>query len=130
MTMSPDTTGRVTESLDGDVAGTAEPTGQASVKFRLYLCVPTPSSARARANLDAIVAGLGERARNLTIETIDVAADPLMALKDRVIVTPTLMLCGRAQALPPIVGDFSDTGLVRAYLEAALNDAPTQARDR
>jgi hypothetical protein len=82
--------------------------------------LPSPTSLRARSHLAAILVGLGNSARNISIETVDLAVNPLRGLKDGIIATPTLMLCGGGHTPPPIVGDFSDSGLVRAFLQAAL----------
>jgi hypothetical protein len=110
---------RAASSADSDVSESVDPIAEASVRFRLYLTYPAPTSVRARSNLDAILLSLGDAARNISIETIDIASNPLRASKDRVIVTPTLMLCsGR---LPQaIVGDLGNTSQVRGFIEAAL----------
>jgi len=119
--MAYDTGDQTANAPDDGITDRAESEGGAPVKFRLYLSLPTPTSLRARSDLDAILAGLGDCARNISIETIDVTAHPLKGLRDGIIATPTLIRCGGGHTLPPIVGDFSDSGLVRAFIEAALS---------
>ncbi len=110
-------------TIDPGIPAATDPPGPALVHFRLYLAPPAPTSTRASANLGAILLSLGASAHRVSIETIDVVANPLRALKDRVIVTPTLMVCGMDNVSPPIIGDLSDTRLVRSFIDAALAQA-------
>lgn len=76
------------------------------MKFRLYVAGRAPNSVQAVANLNAICrAYLHE---NCTIEIIDVIEEPLRALADGILVTPTLV-----KLSPPpvssIIGDLSQT---------------------
>ncbi len=60
-----------------------------SYRFCLYVAGDSPNSLLARANLAAIAA---ERlAGRFTIEEIDVLKEPLRALSDKVLLTPTLV---------------------------------------
>ncbi len=93
--------------------------GAAKIRLRLYVAGMTPSSIRATANLRTVLDSMGQAAANLVVETVDVAANPLIALKDRIIVTPTLARCDGSDAAP-MVGDLGDAALVRAFIEAAL----------
>jgi hypothetical protein len=79
----------------------------------------TPSSRRAEANLAAALADLPSPPPENIIEIIDVLRDPHQAMRDRVIVTPSLILIG---ATPPVmlIGDLSDAKGLRTFLEAAL----------
>jgi hypothetical protein len=128
MTMDPPLTAQPSARADGDVTPPVVSAGESPVRFRLYLSLPTPTSVRGKANLDAILAGLGSVGRNIVMETVDVAASPLKALGDRIIVTPTLMFCSDAHMPPTIVGDFSDAGAVRAFIEAALRTAAANGK--
>lgn len=77
--------------------------------FRLYIADETIASEQAMANLNAIcerhIAGRYE------VETIDILQQPLRAMSEGVLITPTLL---RLAPLPVrrIVGDLSDTGAV------------------
>jgi hypothetical protein len=118
--MATDPGGPGSNAPDDGITGPAKTKGGGPVRLRLYLSLPSPTSLRARSDLDAILVGLGDYSRQLSIETVDISATPLRALRDGIIVTPTLMLCGGGHTPPPIVGDFSDSDLVRAFIEAAL----------
>jgi hypothetical protein len=118
--MAPDPGGQGSNAPDDGIPGPAKAESGAPVRLRLYLSLPSPTSLRAQSRLDAILVGLGDSARKISIETVDLAVNPLRGLKDGIIATPTLMLCGGGHTPPPIVGDFSDSGLVREFIEAAL----------
>ena len=73
--------------------------------LRLYIAGSAPNSLRALANLEAIRQEyLGDRCR---IEVIDIFQEPLRALDDGILLTPTL-----AKVTPPpvvkIVGDLRE----------------------
>jgi circadian clock protein KaiB len=77
--------------------------------FRLYIADETPNSARATANLQAICQ---EHLRDrYKIDIVDILQEPLHALSEGVLVTPTLI---RLSPLPvrKIVGDLSDRNAV------------------
>ena len=58
-------------------------------KFRLYVAGDAPNSAQAQANLIALCeTHLPDR---YEIEVVDVLKDPMVALKDNVLMTPTLL---------------------------------------
>lgn len=83
------------------------------VLLRLYVAGQLPNSQRALANLTTFCQRhLHDRHR---IEVVDVLAHPDRALKDRVLLTPTLVIL---EPLPSrtLVGDLSET----AALEQAL----------
>ncbi len=73
--------------------------------FRLYVADETPNSVRAVANLQAICQ---EHLRDCyRLELVDILQEPLRALSEGVLVTPTLV---RLSPLPvrKIVGDLSN----------------------
>jgi circadian clock protein KaiB len=73
--------------------------------FRLYLAVGAPNSVRALANLHAICRKyFPERHR---IEVIDVLKEPMRALADAVLVTPTVVKISPAPELQ-IIGNLSE----------------------
>lgn len=102
---------------------------RAPLRLRLYISPPTPSSLRARANLHEIIGSLDSASDHVSVEIIDVTAHPLRALKDRIIVTPTLTICDDS-GVPPVVGDLSNAVVVRHFLEAALQKHFGQPGDK
>lgn len=97
-------------------------TDASRLELRLYVAAAAPNSARARANLQDILAMLSPD--DYALEVIDCLSDPLRALRDGVLVTPTLV-----RAAPPpsqtIVGTLSDPN----QLAAALGLDDLLARD-
>ena len=82
---------------------------RAHFKFRLYVASHADNSAKAIANLAALCREyLADR---YEIEIVDVYKDPMRALADGVLMTPTLI---RVSPLPTrrIVGTLSQTQLV------------------
>jgi circadian clock protein KaiB len=79
------------------------------LKLRLYVAGESPNSVRAIANLRAIFQDwLSQIAWQL--EIVDVFAEPTRAVKDQILVTPTLL-----KLTPPvvrIVGDLSQREIV------------------
>lgn len=62
---------------------------QTKYKFRLYVAGDAPNSAQAQANLIALCqTHLPDR---YEIEVVDVLKEPMVALKDNVLMTPTLL---------------------------------------
>ena len=83
------------------------------VLLRLYVAGRLPNSQRAMANLSAFCQRhLPERHH---IEVVDVLASPDRALKDRILLTPTLVIV-EPPPVRTLVGDLSAT----AALEQAL----------
>lgn len=77
--------------------------------LRLYIAAETPNSIRAIANLKIICRDfLGDRCK---VEVVDILKEPLRALSEGVLLTPTLV-----KLSPPpvqkIVGDLSEIGTV------------------
>lgn len=79
---------------------------QSRTTLKLYVAADSPDSDRALANLrqalDAVPAG-----RVAELDVIDVHQFPLAALRDRVVVTPTLLLDHRGKRTT-VFGDLSD----------------------
>jgi circadian clock protein KaiB len=87
----------------------APPGDRETTLFRLYVADETPNSARAMANLKLICQ---EHLRGrYRLEVVDILQEPLRALSEGVLVTPTLI---RLLPLPVrrIVGDLSEPAAV------------------
>jgi circadian clock protein KaiB len=86
------------------------------VRLRLYVSGNAPNSVRAIANAKALCAGHFDAQCDL--EIIDLLEEPLRALADGIIVTPTLI---RVLPLPiqRVVGNLSDTSQVLLALAEA-----------
>jgi circadian clock protein KaiB len=82
---------------------------RAKNRFRLYIAGDAPNSARAQANLTALCETY--LPGGCEIEVIDVLIAPLLALKDKVFLTPTLLKLAPAPARR-IVGALSQTQTV------------------
>lgn len=84
--------------------------------LRLYIAGGTLASTRAKTNLDALCEEQG--ADRFNIDVVDILREPLRALSEGVLVTPTLV---RLSPLPlvKIVGDLSDRGTVLSALGLA-----------
>jgi circadian clock protein KaiB len=85
--------------------------------LRLYVAGEAPNSTRARANLGRLLSGVDPA--NYKLEVIDCLAEPLRALGDGVLVTPTLV---RVDPPPPqtVVGTLSALDRVADALEIDL----------
>ncbi len=94
----------------------SSPTEPVRVQLRLYVSGNAPNSVRAIANAKAICAEHFDSRPDL--EVIDLLAEPLRALADGIIVTPTLI-----RLLPSpvqrVVGNLSDTSQVLLALADA-----------
>lgn len=85
-------------------SGPREPAGsRQTLRLRLYIAGQTPNSVRALASLDAIYRQCRSQ---IDLEVVDVLLEPLRALDDRILVTPTLI---KLAPLPEvrIAGDLS-----------------------
>ena len=78
---------------------------QGAYVFRLYLAGDAPNSVRALANLYALCQRHFPNSHR--IELIDVFKEPLRALEEGILVTPTLLKVSPAPALQ-IIGNLSD----------------------
>lgn len=81
--------------------------------LRLYVVAGAPNSIAARANLAAILAPLGTE--HYALEIVDCVTDPHRALKEGVLVTPTLVKLA-PEPIQTIVGSLSDRRSVAAAL--------------
>jgi circadian clock protein KaiB len=85
------------------------------VQLRLYVAGNAPNSVRAIANAKAIC--LEHYSDECELEIVDLMEQPLRALADEIIVTPTLL---RLQPLPMlrVIGNLNDLGQVFLALGA------------
>jgi circadian clock protein KaiB len=82
-------------------------------RFRLYLAGDTPNSSHALANLSRVC---NTRLRDChEIEVVDVFREPMRALAEGIIMTPTLLKLAPGPA-QRIVGNLSDTETLLAVL--------------
>lgn len=86
------------------------------LSLRLYVAGDAPNSVEARANLKAICRQALEPGA-YDLEIIDVLEEPLRALEDGVLVTPTLMRVNSASVC--IIGTLEDHDKVKRALELA-----------
>jgi circadian clock protein KaiB len=86
-------------------------------RLRLYVALATPNSERAVENLMLALAEMGDRAKPLGVEVVDVFNQPRRAITDGVIVTPTLIgLRGEGRVV--MIGDLTD----KLKLHGLLNE--------
>ena len=80
-----------------------------ALHLRLYIAGNAPNSIRAVANAKAIC--IEHYDDDCVLEIVDMLEQPLRALEDEIIVTPTLL---RLQPLPVrrVIGSLNDTGQV------------------
>jgi circadian clock protein KaiB len=102
--------------MGGDTTG-HERRGSESVSqalwLRLYVVDGAPNSERARSNLRAILEQ--HHLDDCQLEVVNVAKEPLRALDDGVILTPTLLRLS-PEPVASIVGDLSDPRSVMRML--------------
>jgi hypothetical protein len=79
----------VPDSLPHLGSGAADDSGRRFLSLRLYVANRSPNSVRAMANLDHICRECLD-AGSYRLEIIDVLDDPLRAVRDKILVTPTL----------------------------------------
>ena len=93
--------------------------------LRLYVVAGAPNSIAARANLAAILAPVGTE--NYVLEIVDCITDPHRALKEGVLVTPTLVKLA-PDPTQTIVGSLSDRQGVAAALGLVViaGDTPNE----
>ena len=92
------------------------------VVLRLYLAGQGPNSTAARANLSRLLDGVDQS--RYSLEVVDCLRDPLRALEQGVLVTPTLV---RVTPEPPvtIIGTLRDAGGVMEMLGLPRPEAGT-----
>lgn len=81
--------------------------------LRLYVAGDAPNSLRARMNLRMLTRQLAEGV--VQVDIIDVLLEPLRALEDGILVTPTLVRI-KPPPLTRIIGDLSDRATVQHAL--------------
>jgi len=86
------------------------------LSLRLYVAADSPNTRRALANLHEICSASGQPDFQLAV--IDVLREPERALKDGVVVAPTLIKLGPGP-VRKIMGDLSDRDLVISLLMRA-----------
>ncbi len=96
----------------GDPDGRA---GLSGLVLRLYIAGLAPNSLRAVENLRALCAV--HFPDHCTLEIVDVLKEPLRALSDDILVTPTLVKLSPGYATR-VIGDLSDERKVLAALSA------------
>ena len=92
------------------------------LRLRLYIAGSTPNSARARQNLLAALAEIGQP-NFQGLEIINVLAHPRRAIVDGVIVTPTLIGLKSAERVL-MMGDLTDSAQLRSLLADIADGAP------
>jgi circadian clock protein KaiB len=109
------------------VVAEPKPANKSPMVLRLYVAGDAPNSARARANLRRLLTDVDPTRYRL--EVIDCLVEPLRALDDGVLVTPTLVRI----APPPtqtVVGTLSALDRVADALQIdAITLPPGQVRD-
>ena len=102
----------------------AAPTGQnPSSSLRLYIARSTPNSVRAEHNLAVALKSIRSGIADPVLEIIDVFTEPKRAIKEGVIVTPTL-IGTRLDFRIVLMGDLSDPVKLREVLQGLLAGAP------
>jgi circadian clock protein KaiB len=94
-------------------AGSERKRKQERLSLRLYIAGESPNSALARVNLQAALAHLGSN--EVTLEIIDVLREPSRSLKDRVLVTPTLVKLAPAP-VQRVIGNLRDVVVLMTTL--------------
>lgn len=81
--------------------------------LKLYVAGDGPNSAAARSNLKRLLAAL--KPESYSVEIIDCMDDPVRAIEEGVLVTPTTIRCA-PEPIVTIVGSLSDAKGVRDAL--------------
>jgi circadian clock protein KaiB len=90
------------------------------VVLRLYVAGRGPNSTEARRNLDAFLANRSHP--EVTLEVVDVLAEPERGLRDSVLVTPTLIRCHPGPEAR-VVGNLRDrASLLASLIEGSNGD--------
>lgn len=113
--MSASDTGQGGADQMNSASGGARPAP--ATAFRLYIARATPNSVRAEQNLDAALEALRIAGTPFTLEVIDVFVDAKRAIRDGVIVTPTLIIA-QGHSQHTIVGDLTRSEELAAVLRA------------
>lgn len=89
-------------------------TGDPGLHLVLYVAGDSPNSTTARRNLAALLGELP--ASRFVLDEIDVLVSPRLALRDGIVVTPTLLRRDRAGSRRILLGDLSDAARLAAFL--------------
>ena len=96
--------------------------------IRIYVARGTPNSTRAEANLTAAIRELANSGKSLHVETVDVLTEAKRAIRDSIIVTPTLIgFYGSARQI--LMGDLTDSVKLYALLKTVLDWDPAEPLD-
>jgi circadian clock protein KaiB len=103
----------------GDLTPSASTGGPVEpLMMTLYVAGSALNSLRARANLEALCEA--HFPENFQIEIVDIFEDALRALKDKVLVTPTLVKTAPAPVIR-IIGDLRDRETVALALKSGVS---------
>ncbi len=103
------------------------PAAAAGAGLRLYVARGTPNSNRAEQNLGLALDRLGDADLKRLLELVDVFAEPKRAIRDGVIVTPTLIGFSSTRRLV-LMGDLSDAAELGLLLQSLVPAASALAR--
>lgn len=87
--------------------------GEGPLRLRLYVCGNTPNSLAAIRNITAIETA--QPPGRVVVEIIDVAENQILAVQDRIVITPTLLLSDHPHVR--VLGNLSDAQQVLAKLQ-------------
>ncbi|MEO8135018.1 MAG: circadian clock KaiB family protein [Betaproteobacteria bacterium] len=93
----------------------SEPPGLPPLILTLYIAGDNAFSQQTQTNLEALVRDCAVAA---TVSVVDVLESPQLTLKNRIFVTPTLVIAGHRAQESLIVGDPSDSAEVAKILMA------------
>ena len=96
---------------------------------RLYVARGTPNSNRAELNLSLALRELEGASLGVPIEVVDVFSEPKRAIKDGIIVTPTLIGFS-AMGRHIILGDLGDAEKLRLLLHEVLHSPTSSSSTR
>jgi circadian clock protein KaiB len=101
----------------------AEHGAATGLRLRLYVAAAAPNSVQAQSNLRALLEAAG--AHDASVDVVDCIREPQRALRDGVLVTPTLVKLGPSPTCT-IVGALSDRRavLLALGLATALTTGP------
>lgn len=95
----------------------AEGEAAAGVRVRLYVARQTPNSIRAEENLTAALKELGDAAKTIELEIVDVFRQPRRAINDGIIATPTVIVLGSNGRRIMILGDLATGDRLQVLLK-------------
>jgi circadian clock protein KaiB len=99
-------------------SGATDSASERELSLRLYVAGSAPNSLRAVDNLKAMCEA--HFSGRCTLEIVDVLKEPLRALNDEILVTPTLVKLSPG-ARTRVIGDLSDERKVLSALGASVD---------